>query len=870
MEQGANSEKTSTAAPSIWGLLATWSQSLSPWQQYVLGKAVRCHRLSNEHIDTAYLYFLHDHKLLDTLPDGIEGIEAVVARPADDHPGLLLLGEVADVRGVNALPSGTGLSFGPQLTLVYGRNGAGKSGYVRLLANACFCRSRPEIIPDIYADEQEHIAATFRLTLDGEPVDAIPFEPGLVDGRLNRFTVFDSAVARHLLTQQMPFEFKPAGFDVFPEMIRVYQRLEGKLDGDIARRTRGNDFPTAFIGGSTPASSAVAVLGPSTNLADLRKLGSYGPAEVARVAEIDRLLVALRSQSPQEALQAVTEARTDVEGLRAALEGLAQHFTKEAVERRKALIDAAVEANVVALTMGMEQFKRSFFNAVGTPEWEGFAAAAHALARKEGDAYPREGDMCLLCEQPLTADAQAHIAALFAFLQGDVAKTAEEARARTDLEFEALGDLSIDHFGDAARVRSHVKRLAPDIELEVLDACEAITAARMTARSDLAALIKTEEPLPPPVALKSLGAFLERLDQDKDALSAADKSAAINALEVERRGFRHREVLSRQLPQIEKHVGDARWRNRAVGAKSSLAPRALTEKEKDFFGQVIGDGYRHQFAAECALLDCDVPVEMQTMGRQGRTVRAMALRGGHKTTAILSEGEQRAIALADFLTEVAENPSIAGIILDDPVTSQDHQRMRCIASRLVSEATTRQVIVFTHDLPFLNAMFVAAEKRGIDVVPHWIDRRDGRPGHVAVGDAPVTMKAYDTTEQARTHLLAAKACTGSVQQEQIRLGMGALRRTIEEIVVKRLFKDTVPRWSDQVRVTTLRRINWDIDEVEKICALFEDLSSYIEGHSHTDDAMGAPPQVADLEQRIQTVDAITRWAKADRPKPTAG
>jgi hypothetical protein len=42
------------------------------------------------------------------------------------------------------------------------------------------------------------------------------------------------------------------------------------------------------------------------------------------------------------------------------------------------------------------------------------------------------------------------------------------------------------------------------------------------------------------------------------------------------------------------------------------------------------------------------------------------------------------------------------------------------------------------------------------VEPHWIDRRDGQPSHVAAGDAPVTMKAYDTTEKAKKHLAAAK------------------------------------------------------------------------------------------------------------------
>ncbi len=279
-------------------------------------------------------------------------------------------------------------------------------------------------------------------------------------------------------------------------------------------------------------------------------------------------------------------------------------------------------------------------------------------------------------------------------------------------------------------------------------------------------------------------------------------------------------------------------------------------------------GYRKRFGDECTGLECNIPVEMQTMGRDGRTVRAMSMKGGHKTTAILSEGEQRAIALADFLTEVAVNPAIAGLILDDPVNSQDHDRMKLIAGRLVQEAKKRQVIVFTHDLPFLNAMFVAADAADLETDAHWIDRDgEGKPGLVVLGDAPVTMKVYDTAEKAKQHLAAAKGVAGSAQVEQIRAGMGALRRTIEETVVKRLFKCVVPRWEDRVIVTGLRNINWDNEEVERLCRVFEELSAYVEGHSHPDESMGAPPKVSELEQRIAEVEAIIKWAKSARAKP---
>jgi predicted ATPase len=47
-------------------------------------------------------------------------------------------GHLSDLAGINALPDGAALEFGPGLTVIYGRNGTGKSGFTRLFGNTCF------------------------------------------------------------------------------------------------------------------------------------------------------------------------------------------------------------------------------------------------------------------------------------------------------------------------------------------------------------------------------------------------------------------------------------------------------------------------------------------------------------------------------------------------------------------------------------------------------------------------------------------------------------------------------------------------------------------------------------------------------------
>jgi wobble nucleotide-excising tRNase len=61
---------------------------------------------------------------------------------------------------------------------------------------------------------------------------------------------------------------------------------------------------------------------------------------------------------------------------------------------------------------------------------------------------------------------------------------------------------------------------------------------------------------------------------------------------------------------------------------------------------------------------------------------------------ILSEGEQKAVALALFIAETKIQKSKNPIILDDPVNSLDHKIAKNFAQRLLE--LKNQVILFNH------------------------------------------------------------------------------------------------------------------------------------------------------------------------------
>jgi hypothetical protein len=218
---------------SIWQELDEWARDFKPWQRYIVAHCVREGLLSETRINEAYALFLFEHKIGEAPDHSIEIPATITGRPTSSVSTAICITRVGNLAGINALPSDAELTFSPGLTIVYGANGVGKSGFARILSNVCFSRAKHKILPNINQEElqtgpaadivirAENIESTLRLDAKTEHAD------------LKRFAVFDTAVARVHLVEQNPLGFKPTGFDIFPEMARCYGLV------NIPRQSRG-------------------------------------------------------------------------------------------------------------------------------------------------------------------------------------------------------------------------------------------------------------------------------------------------------------------------------------------------------------------------------------------------------------------------------------------------------------------------------------------------------------------------------------------------------------------------------------------------------------------------------------------------------
>src|SRR4051795_4325670 len=156
--------------------------------------------------------------------------------PADEaEHGTVELREIRNLRNVNRLAGDQRLRFGPGLNIVFGENGAGKSGYGRLCRRVCRAAEVGEVLHDVFDPGKAEAPQTaeFVLAVDGEEqtvqVD-LSAEPPRI---LSAITAFDAGCAEFCITRSNTIEHTPRPLRLLRELVEAQGELAEELAEQI-------------------------------------------------------------------------------------------------------------------------------------------------------------------------------------------------------------------------------------------------------------------------------------------------------------------------------------------------------------------------------------------------------------------------------------------------------------------------------------------------------------------------------------------------------------------------------------------------------------------------------------------------------------
>jgi hypothetical protein len=421
-----------TIAMSALHSILNWSVTRPDWQRDALRRIVAQGTLQEADLNELGSLCRAKHNAVQSNGPAI-ACQPLTANHLPPPPGAessVILLALANLQRVNRLPSDQTLTFGDGvgLTVVYGDNGSGKSGYARVIKKACRTRGTPvPIKPNVYSQEAPAPASatiTCRVGASNHTVtwtDKVESDP-----RLANIFVFDTFTAGHYLQEDGPAAFTPRGLDVLPKLSKACDLIAEYIRKDInglkdalAATAKNWKYPTA-----TKVATLLAGLSAKTLLPTVDALATLAEADLNRLAELDE---ALKSNPAQKAL----ETRASATRLRAFVTKLSD-FSRDLSDTQcvsiRQMISTARSAATAAKSFATGRFDATYLPGTGSEVWRVLFEAARsfaAVAYKDQD-FPLTSDgtnsslcpsrACFRWWSPATAMAASYLAKARAFI----------------------------------------------------------------------------------------------------------------------------------------------------------------------------------------------------------------------------------------------------------------------------------------------------------------------------------------------------------------------------------------------------------------------------------------------------------------------
>jgi energy-coupling factor transporter ATP-binding protein EcfA2 len=684
--------------------IVSWSVDAPDWQRDALRRL--CQREKLDDADSADLL---------AICKGTKAASPVTADHIRD-PGAaaaeVSLTKLHNLRNVNALQPGETLSFQKSgLTVIYGDNGAGKSGYARVLKQACRARllRGDVVLPNINAASLGVPQAELGFTIGGQNRSFVWQQGAATDPILTAVSVFDSRTATVHVDATNELAYTPVPLKILAYLADSCGLLKGKLTAEI--KTLQDQTPAMLrevkVGPQTAVGKLLAALSAKTKVEAVEALAGLTPEQSAEMKQLDSDL----ASDPVRAARSLQTLRTKIEEGSTSLANLVATASDQNIQNMLGLKGEFEAARSAAALASADLFSGEPLPNVGTPVWRTLWDAARRYSEEAayaGRDFPVVGHdaRCVLCHQELDTEASSRLGRFETFIQDESKKREEAARAA----YAAVVDELVAARFSMISLRKLVSVILDDLEDEAL--ANAVRLCGLTNNWRLRAAMKLSADaslLDLPRGMEFdfglLAAHVEALAKRAAALVTEKSSPERLAMVSRRDELAAREWLATVKADVIAQIGRLVAIDGLNKAAKATATNKITALSTQLAGSLVTHRLRARFAQEVDKFGvAGLAVELQ-QARSSAGIPYFHVRLISKPDKpvgeILSEGEHRCVALAAFMAELATTEATSSIVFDDPVSSLDHIHRDKVAARLAMESLKRQVIIFTHDIAFL-------------------------------------------------------------------------------------------------------------------------------------------------------------------------
>ena len=860
-------------------LIVEWSAKRPDWQQEVLYKAARGEVVQESDYDQLIDKILNPGT--PTTPLSVSDFPQTTALEPQ-----VRLQSVANTEHVNALVSGEQLTFEVEgLTIVYGDNGSGKSGYAKLLKDIARARHKGEILTDVFNDTaQNKPSASISVEIGGKSKPLVWPNLELSDRlHLQRMLFYDSMCGVKYISVEAEIPYRPSELAVMETLVDICHKLQAHIDDKLNK-------------------NVTAIWQPPTVMTEMEgsELGKFlsrfsedTPLEQLDllIGELEKFLIKFDGQ---------TETASSLRGQEASILKLKSQqsvvvrqiekmnkLSKHLKETYRVLGDTSLkklkerwdEFNVhkIASDLAAQEFASGHLSGVGGDSWKILWDSARQFSEKVaylGQHFPvvSNNGRCVLCQQELSEKACKRFLKFEEFVKNDTQTKLNQARVKYQELADTIRKLNV----LPNEIRSHMEDLKDTHKGLVEEVSEYIKKyqAVQNKTTDLInknALVKLTVVEPTAILSKINKATTELKQLVADPESIQTKLAQTV---IKRQEFELLQKLKKSKNEISNEIERLKKRRKLEAAKQKTITTSVTSEIRELLENL--QDYNRAFESEIKQLQLDRVSLFVTRASKGKVMNKPQLvrtQQNAELPFVFSEGEQTILGLAALFTEVQLNSSNSALILDDPVNSLDHVRRRLVAKRLVEIAGSRQVIIFTHDVAFVRDLKLEASAGNVKIADRSVEQcmGDKKPGKCydrhpwKARDVKNRIKFLED-ELDRIKKEQGK-WDGDTYEKEVSSWAGSLSETLERTVSQEIVDPVLAEGGLEVHPKMVRIFaEFTDDDYNEFDNSYSQVSLWAKRHDKNPKSNYVPPDIKCLEKELENVKAWFMRIKTYRNK----
>ncbi len=861
--------------------IVDWASGLPLWQQVAVVKIL------NNGVDedtvgqlVGYCKLEQEDKdeLVKLLGDPLKNFKLQAGKSKSENVKIL---EINSTKNINAIKDDSIINFNETgLTIVFGSNAVGKSGYSRIFKAACTCRDTEEVHGNISREEVVDPEASIVYSNSNSPITYNWSKSAESDALLKTVHIFDARTSRIQLSEKNDVKYVPAGLDIFDKLADLFEQVNYEINQEILqRRSASPNIELIFSDfADTDIYAKVSDLSDEDNAKAIIQIAVLSEQEIKNILKLEKEIKIKDANDPIKLSQTIQLKRNRFIRFHNHLNSYQKYIDQDAIQVLWKFKNSAIEATKIAETAKSKKFDKDNIEGTGGDLWKILWDSAKEFSNQKAfhqHEFPYTGtdSVCVLCQQPISRPAKKRFVEFTEFVNDKSQLLSSKANKAYN---EAYEEVDFQPQISKEEIEAVLQELKDD-EYPEFDELNALykSCVKEHARllSEIADFKKTDLPkvlmldFAPRTNFKKL---LEEMAKDIEPNDSTKHAEALSKLREQLKQYKVRQLLDKQRNDIKKEIINLKNIKMLTVCSGQADTTNISRKGGDlstkYLSKQLSDNYNTELQA---LNRKGLIVELvKSHVSKGVTYSAIVIKSGEKAQQgsfkpdeILSESEQKIASIAGFFTELSLSPHKSAIIFDDPVTSLDELNTARIAERIVEESKARQVIVFTHNLFFTSELMETAKEMKAEWTPRTVSKRLNT-GNVT---DELPWQALSTEKRIGTLKVRAQNVRKEFNNDLVeeydhntRFLYTSLRETWERAVEEKLFNDVVKRYSRNISTQQLGKVIITDDD-KKI--VFENMK-HCSNYAHDQPKSVSTAELPEPDQIDQDITTLEDWVKA--------